>query len=79
MTKITVYFDGFFNDSKNYVSYRIFEIFVNELKSFKDLHNILRSKFGSYTDINNIDIYLCVCSIECLKKDLTITNNNDVK
>ena len=71
---ISVYFDDFFNDYDNYISYSISEILVNELMSFKDLCNTFRSKLGSY-----IDIYLCLGSIECLKKDLLITNDNGVK
>ena len=54
MTKISIYFDGFFNDSNNYISYSFSEILVNEFMSFKDLYNIIRSKLGCY-----IDIYLC--------------------
>ena len=29
--------------------------------------------------MNNIDIYLCLGPIECLKKELPITNDNNVK
>ena len=55
MAKIVIYFDGFLNDSNNYISFSISEILVNELMSFKDLYNILRSKLGSY-----IDIHICL-------------------
>ena len=54
MAKNVVYFD----DSNNYVSYSVFEILVNKIMSFKDLHNILRSKLDRYIDMNNIDIPL---------------------
>ena len=78
-TKIVVYFDGFLNDSNNYVSFSVSEIIVNELMSFKELYNILISKLGNYIDMYNIVIYLFLGPIKWLKKDLAITNNNDVK
>lgn len=44
MTNITVYYDGFFNNFDNYISYNILEILVNEQMHFQELHNSLRSK-----------------------------------
>ena len=79
MTKISVYFDGFFNESNNYVSFNVSEITVNEHMCYKELYNSLKSKLDSIIDMNNIDIYLCLGPIECVKKDLAITNDNDVK
>ena len=69
MTRIAVYFDGFFNESHNYVSFSVSEIVVNEHMCYKDLYNSLRSKLDSIIDMNNIDIYLCIGPIECVKKD----------
>ena len=46
---------------------------------YKELYNILRFKLASFIDMKNIDIYFCLGSIECLKKNLAITNDNDVK
>ena len=63
MTKIFAYYDDFFNDSDNYISYSVSEILVNELMCFQDLYNILLSKLDSY-----IDIWLCLCPIKSLKK-----------
>ena len=47
--------------------------------SFQELHNSLLSKLDSFVDMDNMDIYFFLDSIECLKKDLPITNYNDVK
>ena len=47
--------------------------------SFQELYNSLLSKLGSYIDMDNVDIFLRLSPIECLKKDLPITNDNDVK
>ena len=79
MTRIVVYFNGFFNESHNYVSFSVSEITVNKLMCYKELYTSLRSKLGSIIDMNNIDIYFCPGPIECVKKDLVITNDNDVK
>ena len=79
MARIAVYFDVFFNESHNYVSFSVSEIIVNEHMCYKELYSSLRSKLGSIIDMNNIDIYICLGSIKCVKKDLTITNNKDVK
>ena len=78
MIKIVVYFDDFFNESNNYVSFSVSEIIVDEHRCYKELYNVLRSKLGSFIDMNNIDIYICR-PIKCLKKDLSIRNDNDVK
>ena len=79
MTKIAVYFDGFFNESNNYFSFSVSEITVNEHVYYKELYTSLRSKLYSFIDMNNIDIYLYLDPIKYVKKDLTITNDNDVK
>uniref|UniRef100_A0A9I9EKN5 Protein FAR-RED ELONGATED HYPOCOTYL 3-like n=1 Tax=Cucumis melo TaxID=3656 RepID=A0A9I9EKN5_CUCME len=52
---------------------------VNEHMCYKELYTSLRSKLDSIIDMNNIDIYICLGPIECVKKDLAITNDNDVK
>ena len=55
MARITVYFDGLFNESHNYVSFSVSEITVNEHMCCKELYSSLRSKLGSINDMNNID------------------------
>ena len=55
MTKIAENSDVFFNDFNNYVSYSGSQRLANELMSFKGLHNILRSKLGSYINMSKID------------------------
>ena len=47
--------------------------------SFQELHNSLLSKLDSFVDMDNLDIHLFLGPIECLKKDLAITNDSDVK
>ena len=79
MTSITVYFDGFFNETNNYVSYRVSKIVVDEHMSYTELSNVLKSKLDSLVDMNYFDIYLCLGPIECLKKDMRINKDNDVK
>ena len=79
MASIAVYFDDFFNETNNYVSYSVSEIVVDEHMSYTELSNVLRSKLGSFIDMNNFEIYLCLGPIECLKKDLGIKNDNNVK
>ena len=64
MTSIAVYFDGFFNETNNYVSYSVSEIIVDEHLSYTVLSNVLRSKLGSFIDMNNFEIYLCLDPIE---------------
>ena len=58
MARIAVYFDGFFNESKNYVSFSVSEITVLEHMCYKGLYNSLRSKIGSIIDMINIYIPL---------------------
>ena len=58
MTTIAVYFDGFFNETNNYVSFSVSEIVVNEDMSYNELSNVLKSKLGSFIDMNNFDIYI---------------------
>ena len=79
MAKFAVYFDGFFNELNNYVSFSMPEITVHEHLCYKELYTSLRSKLYSFIDMNNIDIYLYLDPIKYVKKDLTITNDNDVK
>ena len=55
------------------------EIVVDEPMSYTELSNVLRSKLGSFIDMNNFEIYFCLVPIECLKKDMRINNDNDVK
>ena len=57
----------------------MFEIILDEHMCYKELYNVLRSKLGSFIDMNNIDIYLCLGPIECFEKDLAIRNDNDVR
>lgn len=53
---------------------------MNEHISFQDLYNNLLSKLGSYINTDNIDIYLYVGRlVECPKKDMPITSDNNVK
>ena len=73
MAKIVIYFYGFFNELNSYFCFIVSEIIVNEHMCYKELYNILISKLYNF-----IDIYLCLGPIEFLKKDLTITNDNDV-
>ena len=60
MTKIALYFDGFFNESNNYDSFSVSEITINKNMCYKELYTSLRSKLNSFIDMNNIDIYLCL-------------------
>ena len=55
------------------------ETTINVHMYYKQLYTSIRSKLGSIIDMNNIDIYLCLGPIECVKIDLAITNDNDVK
>ena len=80
MTKIEVYYDGVFNDLNNYISYYSkSKVLVYEHMSFQELHNILLSKLGNFVDMDNLNIYIYLSFIECLKKNLPITNDGDVK
>ena len=42
-------------------------------------YNVLRSKLGGCIEMNNNDIYICLGPIECLKKDLAIRKDNDLR
>ena len=56
MSSIAVYFDSFFNESNNYIGFSVSEVVVDEHISYKEVSNVLRSKLGSFIDINNFDI-----------------------
>ena len=45
MIYYTVY-DGFFNDSNNYISYSVSKFLVNEYMSFQDLYNSLLQRIS---------------------------------
>ena len=79
MVKIAVYFNDFFKESNHYDNSSVSKITVNEQTCYKELYTSLRSKLVSIIDMNNIDIYLFLGSIECVEKDLAITNDNNVK
>ena len=63
----------FFNESNNYI------VLMCPKLQLINICASLRSKLGSIIDMNNINIYICLGSIKCVKKDLAITNDNDVK
>ena len=77
MVRIIVYFDGFFNESNNYLSFSVSEITIIEHMYYKELYTSLISKLGSIIDMNNIDIYIFLGPIECVKNDLAITMLNE--
>ena len=37
---------------------------------FQELYNSLISKLDSFLNMDSLDVYLCLVSIECLKEDL---------
>ena len=51
----------FFNESNNYVSYSVSEIIINEYMCYKELYNNFKYMLCSFIDMNNIDIYICLC------------------